>query len=610
MLRHRLSTLCVLSLLCVSLFACQPAAETSVNDAKTRAQTFLDEYQTSFQKLYAEAAEAEWASNTHIVEGDDSNSLRTKAANEALAKYTGSVEVIETTQGLLAEKAQLDALQVRQLEAVLYQAASNPQTVPDLVSRRIAADTAQVEALFGFNFEVDGSTVSANDIDDVLVDSNDVGERLAYWNASKDVGKGLKDGLSELVELRNGTVNALGYDNYFDYQVSDYGMSVDEMMELNRSFIRDIWPLYRELHTWTRHHLAQRYGEEVPEMLPAHWLPNRWGQDWAELVTVEGIDLNSSLEGKEAEWVVDEAEAFYVSLGFPELPPVFHEKSSLYPAPEGVDWKKNNHASAWHMDLEQDVRSLMSVQANQRWWETTHHELGHIYYYLSYSRPEVPLVLRGGANRGFHEAIGTLLGFASTQRGFLVEKGMVGPEVQPDPIQTLLKKALDTVVFIPFSSGTMTHFEHDLYADGLTADGYNQRWWQYARDFQGMAPPQERGEEYCDAASKTHINNDAAQYYDYAISHIVLHQIHDHIAKNILQQDPHDSNYWGREDVGTFLDGILRLGSTQDWRQVMRDHLGEDLSAAAMVEFFAPLMDYLKAQNDGRTHTLPEAPPV
>jgi peptidyl-dipeptidase A len=220
------------------------------------------------------------------------------------------------------------------------------------------------------------------------------------------------------------------------------------------------------------------------------------------------------------------------------------------------------------------------------------------------------LILRGGANRGFHEAIGTLLGFASTQRAFLVEKGMVGADVQPDPVQTLLKKALDTVVFIPFSSGTMTHFEHDLYSEDLPIDQYNQRWWQYAAEFQGITPPEPRGEEYCDAASKTHINNDAAQYYDYAISHIVLHQVHDHIANEILQQDPHDSNYWGRKDVGSFLEGILRLGATQDWRQVMREQLGEELSAQAMVDFFAPLMEYLEAQNEGREHTLPEAPPV
>ena len=602
----RVSCLALIAL--VALVGCTAPDDGGTADVAADAQAFLDQYHDTFLPLAYESAEAEWASNTRIVEGDDTNRQRTEAANEALAAYTGSVEVIEKARGFLEQREGLDDLQVRQLEAILYAAAGNPQTVPELVTRRIAAEAAQNEALFGFDFQVAGESVTTNAIDDDLVDSNDLDQRLAVWEASKEVGKGLKAGLEELVELRNGTAQALGYDNYFDYQVSDYGMEVDEMMALNEGFIREIWPLYRQLHTWTRYHLAERYGAQVPELLPAHWLPNRWGQDWSELVTVEGLDLDAALEDKTAEWVVQEAEAFYVSLGFDTLPPVFWEKSSLYPLPEGADYKKNNHASAWHLDLDTDVRSLMSVQPNQRWWETTHHELGHIYYYMSYSSPEVPPLLRGGANRGFHEAVGSLLGLASTQKAFLQGKGLIAADAETDTIQTLLKEALNSIVFIPFSSGTMTHFERDLYATDLSVDEYNARWWQYVSNIQGIEPPSERGEEYCDAASKTHINNDPAQYYDYAISYVLLQQLHAHIATEILGQNPHDTNYWGSQETGAFLDGILALGSTQDWRQVMQDHLGQELSATALVSYFEPLGDWLETQNEGRVHSLPESP--
>jgi peptidyl-dipeptidase A len=86
---------------------------------------------------------------------------------------------------------------------------------------------------------------------------------------------------------------------------------------------------------------------------------------------------------------VKQAEAFYTSLGFAPLPATFWQKSDLYPVPAGDSRKKNSHASAWHVDLGADVRSLMSVQANERWFGTAHHELGHIYYYMAYTRPEV-----------------------------------------------------------------------------------------------------------------------------------------------------------------------------------------------------------------------------
>ena len=70
-------------------------------------------------------------------------------------------------------------------------------------------------------------------------------------------------------------------------------------------------------------------------------------------------------------------------------------------------------------------------------------------------------------------------------------------------------------------------------------------------------PPGERPEAYCDAASKTHINNDAAQYYDYALSYVTLFQLHDHIATRILKQDPRATNYYGSKETGEFLAGIL-----------------------------------------------------
>ncbi|MCG8457506.1 MAG: M2 family metallopeptidase, partial [Holophagales bacterium] len=473
---------------------CEPAdnGATSGGDAdalQAEVQAFLDEYVAEFQKLYYEVNLAEWDSNTYIKEGDDTNAERTQAAQAALSSFTGSAELVEKTRAFLEQRDQLDEIQARQLDEILYRAANYPEAAAELVQQRIGAETKQNEDLYGFDFRIGDESVSTNDIDDILTSSSDLDERLEAWNASKEVGKVLKDGLADLVRLRNGTVRALGYDDYFHYQVSDYGMTVEEMMELNRRFIREVWPLYRELHTWARYTLAGQYGAEVPEMLPAHWLPNRWGQDWQAMVRVEGLDVDSVLAEKDAEWVVKEAEEFYVSLGFEALPPVFWEKSSLYPLPPGADYKKNNHASAWHLDLENDVRSLMSVQPNQRWWATTHHELGHIYYYMSYTRPEVPLLLRGGANRAFHEAVGTQLGIASLQKPFLVAKGLVPADARVDEIQALLAEALDTIVFIPFSSGTMTHFERDLY-QGLPVDEYNQRWWQY-----GIRPTRIRKEQ-------------------------------------------------------------------------------------------------------------------
>ena len=122
----------------------------------------------------------------------------------------------------------------------------------------------------------------------------------------------------------------------------------------------------------------------------------------------------------------------------------------------------------------------------------------------------------------------------------------------------------------------------------------------------GIAPPEPRDERWCDAATKTHVNDDPAEYYDYALSTVLLFQLHDHIARAILHQDPRDTDYYGRREVGEFLQGIMRPGAAADWRAVLREATGSELSAQAMLDYFAPLMDWLREQNRGRTHTLGE----
>ncbi len=569
------------------------------------AQKFLDDYSKTFQAVYTASGEAEWASNTHIVEGDDTNSKRTTAANEAMAAFTGSIANIEAARKFLARKADLTPLQEKQIAKVLFAAADKPQTEPELVRQRIAAEAAQTEKMYGFTFKLDGAELSPNDIDGGLRTERDLARRRKIWESSKEVGAALKPGLVELRRLRNSGVQSLGYHDFFGYMASEYGMTTEELAATVAQINRELRPLFTELHTFARHELAARYGAPVPDLIPADWLPNRWGQDWAALVDVAGFDLDVPLKEKGQDWLVQQAERMYTSIGFESLPPSFWEKSSLFPVAADAGFKKNTHASAWHIDLDHDVRSLMSVLPDTEWYETTHHELGHIYYYLSYTNPDVPVLLREGANRAYHEAVGSLMGLAAMQPRFVEAVGLSTGGAKPDPNRLLLQEALKYVVFIPWSTGTMFEFEKALYADNLAPDQWNKKWWELAAKYQGIAPPTARGEEWCDAATKTHINDDPAGYYDYALSFVLLFQLHDHIAREILHESPRDTNYYGRKDVGDFLKSILRPGGSADWRQLLRDKTGSDLSAKAMLSYFEPLRAYLAQINKGRKATLP-----
>ncbi|MCB1182226.1 M2 family metallopeptidase [bacterium] len=576
------------------------------------AQTFLDAYNEAYQAAWTRAEGAKFNAGADITAAHTAARIE---ADRALADFTGSRAVIERLR-LFRDLPGLTELQERQIEVAWQLAAHAPATAPARVAEMLATEAVLTDSLYAFRYVLrapgaDPRPVTPNEIDAILRDSRDPALRRAAWDCSKTVGPKLKDGVEKLQGLRNANAREMGFSSFFGLEVADYGLTSAEMMALMDEILAALRPLYEQLHCWVRHELAARYGEPVPDLIPAHWLGNRWGQSWPGLVPA--ADTGDLLRDAEPQWLVEQAERFYLSLGFEPLPANFWARSDLYALPANATRRKNTHASAWHIDLDRDVRALMSIEPGFEWFQTTHHELGHVYYYLSYARPEVPMVLRRGANRAFHEGVGSLIELAASQRPYLARLDLVAAGGTsggtsggssgdtPDEIAWLLEQALTGgVVFLPFACGTMTHWEHDLYEEDLPRHLYNTRWWELAARHQGIAPPEPRGEEHCDPATKTHVIDDPAQYYDYALSTVILHQLHRYICREILQADVHAADYYGNRAVGLYLESILRLGATRDWSRVMREATGEGLSADAMLEYFAPLQAWLEERNAGR----------
>lgn len=565
---------------------------------QARADQFLAIVNAGYQSLYYVSQEATWAASTDVKPEHDAAA---EWAGKAFAAFNGNPLVITEAKELLKFRAQLDEKTVRQLERVLLMpyGAEGPMTKPKLVAARIEAETKQVSIMNGYQFKVGGRPVSANDIDNKLASSHDLAERRMWWEASKEIGIPLKDGLVRLRDLRNGVAQELGYPDYFALQVARYGLTTDEMMAFNRKFLAELKPLYLQLHTWVKYKMAKKYGQPVPKAIPAHWINNRWSQNWTGFVSA--VDFDPYFKGWQPERIVKTAEAFYVGLGFEPLPASFWAKSDLYPVKAGDPRKKNAHASCWHLDLDHDIRSLMSVEPNAEWFETVHHELGHGYYFMSYTRPDVPPLLRDGANPSFHEGVGELIAMATRQIPYLKTAGVLPADYKVDQMQVLLNDALEVAIpFMYWSCGTMPEWEAEFYGKAMPADQMNARWWKLVRDEQGVEPPSPRGEQFCDAATKTHINDNPAYYYSYGWATVFKFQMHDHIARQILHQDPRSCNYAGNKEVGAFLKKILEKGASEDWRKVLKEATGEDLSTRAMMDYFKPLMAWLQEQNKGR----------
>ncbi len=582
----------------VAALACAaPAPAAAASPVQERADRFLALVNASYQALYTVENRASWDAATDVSDAHDAASA---AASKARAAFMGNPALITEARELLTHSAELDDLTVRQLRRALLLAAEGPMTNPQLVADRIEAETKQASTMNGFVFRLDGKDVITNDLDERLVASSDPAERRRVWEASKAIGPALRPGMAKLQGLRNGVARELGYPDYFALQAAAHDMTTAEVLALQDDFLRTLRPLYEQLYTWARYELAKKYGQPVPDRIPADWLPNRWGQEWEALVAVPGLD--SAIAKKSPEWLVKTGERFYTSLGRAPLPESFWRDSDLYPVQPPSKRRKNAHASCWDMNLERDIRSLMSVESDPYWFATIHHELGHAYYDLAYTRPGVPYLLREGASPAFHEGFAGVAEVAARQTPYLQSLGLVsgGKRSKEAEIRSLLHDALATVPFMFFASGPMTHWEADVYANALPPEQWNAAWWKYVAEYQGIVPPEPRGEEWCDPVTKTHVNDTPAYYFSYAVATVFQYQVYCHIAKQVLHQDPRQCNFAGHPEVGAFLERMQAPGATKDWRVILREATGEDLSTRAMLEYYRPLMDWLAKQNRGR----------
>ncbi len=312
-----------------------PTIAFAASPIQERADRFLKLTNAGYQALYRVNSEAQWQAVTDVTPEHDAAA---EATGKAYAAFNGNPAIISEARELLTYQKELNDLTVRQLKQLLLNAAEGPMTNPDLVSKRVQAETKQSSILNSFEFKLNGQKITANDIDNKLEKSSDLNERKAVWEASKEIGPKLKDNLVTLRDLRNGVAKEMKYPDYFSLEVAAYGMTTDEMLKMLDDWMATLRPLYLQLHTWAKYKLAEKYHQPVPKKIPAHWINNRWSQEWEGLV--EAANIDKYFGGRKSEWIIKTAEQFYTGLGFSPLPQSFWERSDLYPLPPDSKRKK------------------------------------------------------------------------------------------------------------------------------------------------------------------------------------------------------------------------------------------------------------------------------
>ncbi|XP_022240774.1 angiotensin-converting enzyme-like isoform X1 [Limulus polyphemus] len=449
------------------------------------------------------------------------------------------------------------------------------------------------------------------DITRILKKSQNYDELAYVWKAWRDSsGKKIRKRYERFVELSNDAARLNGFADMGEMWRESY--ESDTFLEDLENLWKQLLPLYENLHAYVRRKLISKYGNDKirPDgPIPAHLLGNMWAQDWAGVqeftepypgkpsldVTPQMVEQNMT-----ALDMFNISEEFFSSLGLKEMPPPFWEHSVIE---KPTDREIVCHASAWDFCNGKDYRIKQCTDITMQDLITVHHEMGHIEYYLQYA--DQPSLFREGANPGFHEAVGDVLALSVSTPKHLKAISLLN-EIADDPegdINYLYSIALDKISFLPFGY-LMDLWRWGIFSGNTSVEEMNTKWWELRLKYQGVCPPVKRTEEDFDPGAKYHIPGNTP-YIRYFVSFVIQFQFHKALCEAAGHEGPlYKCDIYQSKEAGKLLSQVLQLGSSKPWTEAMKIMTGgktNKMDAAPIIEYFDPLIQWLKEQNKNYT---------
>lgn len=593
-------------LISIFLFACTPSGPKRSSSKPVvenltefdTAKDFLEDVNKVLKEKQLTPALAEWVRATHIT--DDT----TKISSDLTAEFTALA-----TQYALSSKDYKGSNEDenRQL-SLLLRSLSMPSPQDEQKNKEMAQLKAEIEGAYGSGkyCKTPNDCKDLQKLEDILAKSRNPQEVLEAWEGWRTVSIPMKAKYQKIVELGNEGAKDLGFKNLADVWKSNYDRSPEDFEKMVDSLWNDVKPFYEQLHCYVRSRLNKKYGDKVVPKegaIPAHLLGNMWSQTWENITDLVELDMGSAIditkllkENKyDSKKMVKTADNFFVSLGMPELPKSFWEKS-LFEKPK--DREVVCHASAWPIDSEDDVRIKMCIKTDEEDFRTIHHELGHIYYYLAYKH--LPFIYQGSANDGFHEALGDTIELSVTQK-YLNQIGLLKSTPKSQNVESyLLKMALSKIAFLPFGL-LVDKWRWKVFEGTVTPEEYNKYWWELVKTYQGLVPPNDRPADAFDPGAKYHVPS-FTPYSRYFLSFILQFELHRSLCKIAGHQGPlHTCSIYNNKEAGKRLWAMMQLGTSKTWPEALELVTGKkDMDATAIREFFQPLEKWLIEKNKGQ----------
>ncbi|MFL5343378.1 MAG: M2 family metallopeptidase [Hyalangium sp.] len=616
MIRH-LSPLSTLRAACaVALLSALPAAAQGQGPASPskqakptveEAKKFVERINTELKRLMVKQATAEWIKSTYITDDTEQNAAWIN--EDVLAYMNQAIKDSRRFDGLKLDPDTARTLHLLRVNSSIA-APSDPQKRAEMASIAAKLEGAYGKGKYCKKDQAGKETCKdLGELEDVMAASRDYNELLDAWTGWHSISPPMRPLYERFVTLGNEGSKEIGFSNTGDLWKSAYDMSPDAFEKDVQRLWMQVKPLYDDLHCYVRARLAQKYGaDKVPmgKPIPAHLLGNMWAQEWNNIYPLvepypgqANLDVTASIKAQsyDAIKMVKTGEGFFTSLGLKPLPASFWEHSMLT---KPRDREVVCHASAWDVTFNNDLRIKMCIKPTEEDLVTIHHELGHDYYYTYYYN--LPVLYQAGANDGFHEAIGDAITLSITP-AYLKQIGLLKDVEKNDKnlINLQMKDALDKVAFLPFGL-LIDQWRWDIFAGKTSPKDYNKAWWALREKYQGVSAPVARSEQDFDPGAKYHVPANVP-YTRYFLARILQFQFHKAMCEAAGYKGPlHECSVYGNKEAGKRLQAMLELGASKPWQDALFVMTGKrEMDASPLIEYFAPLHQWLKAQNKGQT---------
>ena len=477
-------------------------------------------------------------------------------------------EPYEFLKDLAAGGTLADPLLDRQLR-LLVDAFRARQLPHETIQKQVALEKTLEATFTNHRGQLDGQSVSDNQILEVLVQSDDPARRRRAWEASKQVGEKVEADLLALVRLRNEGARTLGFSNYYAMSLELDELDEAELFALLDTLERDTQPLWDAYKSDLDARLAKRFGIAATDLRPWHY-----SDPFFQEAPAAEVDLDPFYAKHDLEQLTGR---FYATIGL-EADDVM-KLADLYERPG-----KNQHAFCMSVDRDREIRVLCNNKPTEKWMGTMLHEFGHAVY-DKYTDHTLPWLLRSQAHILTTEASAMLFGRLSknpvwmrrwAQADAAALAAAAGPVARAVREQLLVQTRWELV---------MIHFERALYRD--PAQDLRSLWWALVKRFQGVTAPE--GRHAPDWAAKIHFSIAPVYYQNYLLGEMLASQLQDHLPSTVAGGGP---DRWERfvtePAVGAFLrERFYAPGKRWSWRELVTRATGRPLEPRPFVDDLA-----------------------